>query len=196
MKRIFPVLLIFVLLGTLTIPVSAKDAAAVVKELQREPQLAEDLYVLCEVVDAGDGAKIFQVVLERYQNLIAMIKAHQNEDVTGNVTVSSAAGQGNPRYLKAVKALLRSQVFFDDMAKLNEVVATGDGNKIFLAIMEQYPDYVAGLKRGMEEADVSQTASILTTGTGAALCLIGAAAVGAAVGGAAVYAVMKKKKSE
>ena len=50
-----------------------------------------------------------------------------------------------------VKYMLRSQSLFDDLAKLIEAVDTNDASKVFMTILEIYPDLVALAKKSGEE---------------------------------------------
>ena len=101
-----------------------------------------------------------------------------------------------------VKGVLRSQVVFDDFAKLTEAVRSGDGSKIFMCVLEIYPDFVAAIKKQLPDDPTPPDgdgngapglASIISIGDIMlffALTAIGSAAVGVAV----TYAVMKKKQ--
>ena len=101
---------------------------------------------------------------------------------------------------EVVKGVLRSQVVFDDFAKLTEAVRSGDGSKIFMCVLEIYPDFVAAIKKQLPDDTVStdtnanlRPGSIISAGDLTlffVLTAVGSAAVGVAV----TYAVMKKKQ--
>ena len=101
---------------------------------------------------------------------------------------------------EVVKGVLRSQVVFDDFAKLTEAVRSGDGSKIFMCVLEIYPDFVAQIKKQLQDEPVSaeinnslRPGSIISIGDITlffVLTAVGSAALGVAV----TYAVMKKKR--
>ena len=103
---------------------------------------------------------------------------------------------------EVVKGVLRSQIVFDDFAKLTEAVRTGDGGKIFMCVLEIYPDFVAAIKKQLPDdptppdgggGGAPGLASIISIGDIMlffALTAIGSAALGVAV----TYAVMRKKR--
>ena len=103
---------------------------------------------------------------------------------------------------EVVKGILRSQIVFDDFAKLTEAVRTGDGGKIFMCMLEIYPDFVAAIKKQLPDdptppdgggGGAPGLASIISIGDIMlffALTALGSAALGVAV----TYAVMKKKQ--
>ena len=101
---------------------------------------------------------------------------------------------------EVVKGVLRSQVVFDDLVKLTEAVKTGDGGKIFMCVLEIYPDFVAQIKKQLQDEPVSaeinnslRPGSIISIGDITlffVLTAVGSAALGVAV----TYAVMRKKR--
>ena len=98
-----------------------------------------------------------------------------------------------------VKAVLRSQVLFDDLAKLTGAVKTNDAGKIFMCVLEIYPDLIAAIKKAMgedappeESSGSAMTASIISAGD-ITLLFILTAAGSAALAVAVTYFIMKKK---
>ena len=103
---------------------------------------------------------------------------------------------------EVVKGVLRSQIVFDDLAELTEAVKTGDGGKIFMCVLEIYPDFVAAIKKQLPDGPTPPDgdgdgapglASIISIGDIMlffALTALGSATLGVAV----TYTVMKKKR--
>ena len=46
-----------------------------------------------------------------------------------------------------VKDFLKGQIVFDDFVKFKESVDSGDGGKIFMCVLEIYPDFVTQMKK-------------------------------------------------
>mgnify|MGYP003337489152 CR=1 FL=1 len=113
-------------------------------------------------------------------------------------TVSASAKDN----AEVVKGVLSSQVVFDDLVKLTEAVKTGDGGKIFMCVLEIYPDFVTAIKKQLPDGPTPPDgdgdgdpglASIISMGDIMlffVLTAVGSAALGVAV----TYAVMKKKR--
>ena len=93
---------------------------------------------------------------------------------------------------EVVKGVLRSQVVFDDLVKLTEAVKTGDGGKIFMCVLAIYPDFVAQIKKQLQDEPVSaeinnslRPGSIISIGDITlffVLTAVGSAAVGILLG--------------
>lgn len=75
------------------------------------------------------------------------------------VTMSlvSLFGTTAPVYAKSnvdvIQGILKDQVIFDDLAKLTDAVRTQDAAKIFMCVLEIYPDFVASIKKQLEPKD-------------------------------------------
>lgn len=191
MKRILSIIFVLSMLtGIFTMSASAKTVPAVIEGVKREQVIWDDMYMLCEAVDSGDAVNIFNTVLAVYPDLVTMIKKNMNDDYSGT---NNTAKTGNERYIFAVTELMKSQIFFDDLAKLTEEISSGDSGKIFSCILEIYPDFVTGLKKGL--SSYLYTGTIITEESGEhfAVWIICAGVCGIAVGAVAVYVIMKKK---
>lgn len=103
---------------------------------------------------------------------------------------------------EVVKGVLRSQIVFDDFAKLTEAVRTGDGGKIFMCVLEIYPDFVAAIKKQLPDDPTPPdgggggdpgSASVISAGD-ITLFFVLTAVCSAALGVAVTYAVMRKKR--
>ena len=75
------------------------------------------------------------------------------------VTMSlvSLFGTTAPVYAKSnvdvIEGVLKDKVIFDDLAKLTDAVRTQDAAKIFMCVLEIYPDFVASIKKQLEPED-------------------------------------------
>ena len=96
-----------------------------------------------------------------------------------------------------VKFMLRSQVLFDDCAKLIEAVDTNDASKVFMTILEIYPDLVALAKKSGEEDGGGNNNGGLgkstTISDGNIITLSAAIIISGAMIAAAIIVVNKKK---
>ena len=92
-----------------------------------------------------------------------------------------------------IKGFMTEKILFDDLAKLLDAVKTNDGAKIFMCVLQTYPDYVSGLKKHMyEEPGGGKEASVISTGDMVLfyiLTLILAAAIGVFI----TYGIMRGK---
>ena len=168
-KRVIPVFLAAVMLVSLFTVPAAATTAEVVQSVLRSQLFYDDMYRLAEAVDSQDAARTFQVILEIYPDMVALIKKCSAD---GSVPLGAGTAEGDPRCHEAVRSALRNPVVFDALAKLCETVQRGDSGEIFMCILEIYPDFVAALKKGLEPDPTSDgtlnTASVLadTNGSG------------------------------
>lgn len=88
-----------------------------------------------------------------------------------------------------IKAMLKSQILFDDLAKFNEAVDTNDGAQIFESVLEIYPDLVALSKKCAE--DDTQIATVLSDGN--TVILSSAIVIAGGLIATAIIVVNKKK---
>lgn len=202
MKRIFSFLLVLAMLaGIVVLPVAAKSRIEVIEEIKRDPVIFNGLCRLCGAIESaessGEPGKIFACVLEIYPDWIAAIKKHSE----GNSTTGDAAEdpEQSKRYREAVKSLLSNQIFTDDFVKLAEAVEGNDAGKIFSAVLEIFPDFIEGLKKGMNKYDAEHggLAGSMSEPRGSDLTLLWVLCAGVGgmlIGGAAVYLLMKKKR--
>ena len=199
MKRICSmILMLFMLAGLFSFPVSAKEIPEVIRGVTAEQVIFDDMYQLCEAVDGEDVSAIFQTVLVVYPDLVAMIKKNMEDDYVPN---PSSKKVGDERYCYAVTMLMENPVFTDDLVKLAEKVSDGDVGKIYECVLEIYPDIIAALKKGLGNYSPNETAS-LPLGSiihddaddHTVLWVICAGIGGIAVGALSVYVIMKKKK--
>ena len=91
-----------------------------------------------------------------------------------------------------IKAMLRSRILFEDLAKFNEAVDTNDGGKIFQAVLEIYPGLVELSKECAEENNPVGT--ILSSGN--TLVLSSAIVIAGGMVAAAIIVVNKKKNEK
>ena len=91
-----------------------------------------------------------------------------------------------------IKAMLRSQILFDDLAKLNDAVDTNDASKIFQAVLEIYPDLVSLSKKCAE--DDAPVGTMLSRGD--ILVLSSAIVIAGGMVATAIIVVNKKKKEK
>lgn len=102
---------------------------------------------------------------------------------------------------EVVKTVLRSQILFEDLTKLVETVKIGDGAKIFMCVLENYPDIVREIKKaitddqpsaddgGMKEASVISVGDIVLLFVLTVVCSAG-------LGVAVTYGIMRKKRKK
>lgn len=94
---------------------------------------------------------------------------------------------------EVVKDFLKSQIVFDDFVKFKESVDSDDGGKIFMCVLEIYPDFVAQMKKCSNDDTYENTATLITPVT--PLLLVGAGGVIAGVAGTLIAVKIKKKKT-
>ena len=90
-----------------------------------------------------------------------------------------------------VKAMLRSKILFEDLAKFNEAVDTDDAAVIFQSVLEIYPDMVALSKKCKEEGPPEGT----MLANGDILILSSAIVIAGGLVATAMIVVNKKKKA-
>ncbi len=94
---------------------------------------------------------------------------------------------------EVVKDFLKSKIVFDDFTKFKEAVDTGDGAKIFMCILEIYPDFVEEMKICSNDTADSSTATIITTANPMIVTGVGGVVLG--VVGTLIVVSIKKKRS-
>ncbi len=105
--------------------------------------------------------------------------------------VVPASAKGN---IDVVKGFMKEQILYDDLVKLLDAVKTNDGAKIFMCVLETYPDYVTGLKKHMADnsGGTGKEASVISVGDIVlfyVLTVICAAAIGVFI----TYGIMRNK---
>lgn len=195
MKRFISVLLAIILLvSTFTITAFAKDSAEIVKQTLRSERVFDVFAQIADVVHDGDGSEIFQTVLKTYPDLIAEIKKASNGD-SDNYESDYVAN--DKETITVVRHMIKSQLIFDDLAKLADAVSTNDAAKMFMCILEIYPDFVAEAKKGWAEVeDSSSVASIFTESKNYVGYTILSGIGGLLIGAGVTFAIMKKKKEK
>lgn len=195
MKRLTCVILAIVLLvSTFSITASAKTNAEIVKSVLRSERTLDVFTKIADVVHDGDAAKIFQTVLVTYPDLIEEIKLASEG---GTSDYKSTYVPYNEKTIDVVQHMLKSKLIFEDLAKLVDAVNTNDAGKIFMCILEIYPDFVSEAKYGWEEAEGnSGAASLFSKSEGNVGYIILAGLSGLIIGASVTFAVMKKKKEK
>ena len=201
MKRFFAVALTLALLvGLLTLPVLARDAADVVRDALRNQILFDDMYFLCETVDQGAPDDVFSAVLTIYPDVVAVLKHNLDEGSGMLASDDLGLAAADEIYRDAVYYLFRSDVFFDGLCRLTEVIQSGDNYALGAAMAEVYPDWIVTLKKGMESQRLGGTSGGGATDDVPAdkddadtdiWMLIVTGVAGAALGAATVWLVMR-----
>lgn len=202
MKRILSVItVIAVLFGTFMMPAAAKTSEEVVRDLYRSQVFIDDMTKLCKAIDSGNAGDIFAMVLETYPDIVSQLKKGMNEQ--GTVTSGNVREDGD-RYERAIAALIKSTVIFDDFTELAEVIRTGDPGEIYATILEIYPDIIVTLEKGLVRdagapfgIDISVDPDAhenVPEKDNSALPYVFAGVFGIILGAGTVYFLMKRKK--
>ena len=95
---------------------------------------------------------------------------------------------------EVIKGFMRERILFEDLAKLLDAVKTNDGVKIFMCVLETYPDYVAGLKKHMaEDPGTGKKEASVISGGDIVLFYVLTVVIAAALGVFITYGIMRNK---
>ena len=95
---------------------------------------------------------------------------------------------------EVIKGFMRERILFEDLAKLLDAIKTNDGVKIFMCVLETYPDYVAGLKKHMaEDPGTGKKEASVISGGDIVLFYVLTVVIAAALGVFITYGIMRNK---